>query len=1469
MSKKKKTEANEQRVITDWKENFEETETMWIGQEGGCEGLRQKGWTAVTIAALKVAEHKTGISSKIIGQGDNQVLSLSLPKKEKIPRPDYIATHANHIETQISEYMTILSDIMKGLGMEIKIQESWISLYHLNYGKELIINGAFTSSILKKISRTYQEVSDAIPTIDNRISSLYSACQTATMKGFDPIIPYYIASVETLQLIDHEYYHGTILKKDFSTAFNDNNIKPSKEFKLFLLVLPKDFGGYQTINYLEFLFRGHPDPLTSQLLWLKQCSKYIDIAKDIQVYICSEKDIKKTVDFQMLVQDPLSINWVVEGSTSNTMKRVLVDSLQSITKNKVIRIMFDTYDDQTLKDLIEYLEKIEPCSPRVLGEIFRLSPEGAKWSFLSTFTDMRTMKDMVTGFEAREMYKKIARSEISKIIKLITVYKHIKSGFYGRYIQLKDVKSKPLDIATKEFQCTTFLADSIREKSWKRKVVGVTTPHPGEQFILSKCIGNECPQDLESNDKIVYSLVKPDRQSHIQDSAVLQRGPNKPYWGSGTSEKKSTPLVQMPKTDRSIKAVQQLSRYRDWVCDDEGTLKELMSSMIKARTELSPQMVSLISGTTYGGSQFHRFSDIMTKKEGRPSIRANLSTCIYFSTDLLGKYAKGLDNYYIFFQGVILLAMTKISIGVFYKQKVFEDRPIAFHQHPRCEGCLQKIEEPLLLVLDTPPLIRSAEGCPLIYSTVTSAGSIADWQSTKNVNLLTPLSPKDYNQRAVCSALSLIIIAEGTSKHSPVVSGMQNIKSEECFVSSITVGLFQKINLEIFFETLAITWLSDILSTALETSKVKGNSLICELDILITSYPESTWALIVPFLALPNVRDQLVDLYADLIHSSEFFKDSRGVGSLMIKIMRQQVSTIFEDNMKLRLPLYFRTNHFQLERSLTMYLNGCILEGYRNSEHDIRSLELRFRHAILRSDDLPVDRMISRMYFEYVDARNKYPGLPKIMPKEFFPISEVGPEPWLVQSPIQKPTSYSRSRIGPKEGDNKLKEIKSVMNEIPVKMKMRLSDDEEGSEEIGSLHYDGLNDEEIPNSEKYSIHYYRICGKYSSAFLKYLQIYALREFDSCKRAIHLAEGSGGVARLSISYLGCEKIYYNSLLSDSGNNNQRLIQGIPAELIDIPPTQCIIEGFDDAVLTGGDYTKPSVITSVKRFIRENKASIELITSDAELPGIMQDNQTMDLIKAFRSISLELRKGTLVVFKTFTWYNDTFLSLMKVFNSFCDNVEVYCPFFSSDYNTEVFVVGNIRDRINRCELGYTQEQQILDLCKDRATMHKTPLCMAKDLVRLYDLVDNIGMSYNVTTAVESMTLGLIKKKGLLSKPLEKIAECKRMAYQKTISRLKGIKHLIDVSEMDLDQRLSLFRTRSDKNAMKRNSEIMFNCDILTQLIMKGKEDDDIWNCNMDVIYSEKVVFRYSPDYQEWFGRYGRYYYKVKGYIDLIKL
>lgn len=53
-------------------------DTIWVGQQGGCEGLRQKGWTIITEAALWAVEEITGIESCIIGQGDNQFIKIRL-----------------------------------------------------------------------------------------------------------------------------------------------------------------------------------------------------------------------------------------------------------------------------------------------------------------------------------------------------------------------------------------------------------------------------------------------------------------------------------------------------------------------------------------------------------------------------------------------------------------------------------------------------------------------------------------------------------------------------------------------------------------------------------------------------------------------------------------------------------------------------------------------------------------------------------------------------------------------------------------------------------------------------------------------------------------------------------------------------------------------------------------------------------------------------------------------------------------------------------------------------------------------------------------------------------------------------------------------------------------------------------------------------------------------------------------------
>lgn len=52
------------------------------------------------------------------------------------------------------------------------------------------------SGVLKKIGRMFQDVSDAYPSLADRVSSVCTTMHSSTMKGFEPIIPYLISNVE-------------------------------------------------------------------------------------------------------------------------------------------------------------------------------------------------------------------------------------------------------------------------------------------------------------------------------------------------------------------------------------------------------------------------------------------------------------------------------------------------------------------------------------------------------------------------------------------------------------------------------------------------------------------------------------------------------------------------------------------------------------------------------------------------------------------------------------------------------------------------------------------------------------------------------------------------------------------------------------------------------------------------------------------------------------------------------------------------------------------------------------------------------------------------------------------------------------------------------------------------------------------------------------------------------------------------
>lgn len=49
------------------------------GAEGWQEGLRQKGWTIITIMLINLVAERCNTSATLIGQGDNQVILIRIP----------------------------------------------------------------------------------------------------------------------------------------------------------------------------------------------------------------------------------------------------------------------------------------------------------------------------------------------------------------------------------------------------------------------------------------------------------------------------------------------------------------------------------------------------------------------------------------------------------------------------------------------------------------------------------------------------------------------------------------------------------------------------------------------------------------------------------------------------------------------------------------------------------------------------------------------------------------------------------------------------------------------------------------------------------------------------------------------------------------------------------------------------------------------------------------------------------------------------------------------------------------------------------------------------------------------------------------------------------------------------------------------------------------------------------------------
>lgn len=168
---------------------------------------------------------------------------------EGMTASQYSEEHESELNERRNSYLKSLKKITNVIGMDFKLQESWVSSTLLNYGKEIFTDGSYTCSGIKKISRAYQEVSEIYPSLQSRAAAIYTSAQSTSMKSFESIVPYLIANLDCLNMITKESNNGTTLGESARKFLHSQNVQLDDHIKLVLLLLPRECGGLPTISY--------------------------------------------------------------------------------------------------------------------------------------------------------------------------------------------------------------------------------------------------------------------------------------------------------------------------------------------------------------------------------------------------------------------------------------------------------------------------------------------------------------------------------------------------------------------------------------------------------------------------------------------------------------------------------------------------------------------------------------------------------------------------------------------------------------------------------------------------------------------------------------------------------------------------------------------------------------------------------------------------------------------------------------------------------------------------------------------------------------------------------------------------------------------------------------------------------------------------------------------------------------------
>lgn len=1343
--------------------NWINDDRVWTGHLGGIEGLRQKGWTVFSVVILKYVAELNNVKCQLMGQGDNQVLILA-----------YKYVSSQYVRSAHNDFLVSLSGFLDKIGPPLKLEETWSSSSFFIYGKFPVYEGVPLSMSIKRLCKLSSTTNDPIQNLDAVCSSITANASAATASEHSPIIPYILGSFATISALDLHFSHPFLSKKnikisrrssfrvpiarrscvitlDLNDYDQDYINKTDISFLGSLANFPSILGGFPVLQLVDLVNHGFPDPLSLALWSVKNLYNNLTPSHYLRKYLVRFVNpiVSPETNATMLCQDPTSLNLLRSSSAPEKVKRQVFDFLASDypIKNKQFKeFMMIARSNQD--PLCELLYSMSPLNPRVCNSLITSTINGRAQKMISKLNKSSTCIGL--------MKKDRAKWNVSDPDHdlFITDESHSSQKFYSfsdsmeRY-ELNYINSvlylayhpRTLDQSTMDY-CSSELAQSLRNTSWKKHVSGVTVAPPQELFLFQDGTGTTCAQAEHLNPeygciRLLTRIPATWLTSNSTSAENYPIGPYTPFFGTTTKNKVIWDGGELKSAAPAIlTGILDMLCLPGWGTDLHSNLSSLIFAIFGSMTDLDATKY-VPSSTQVSGTVEHRWQDKRTSHSSSLSILYHFATTFHLTPDSFKPqqvaHLANHDNFNIAFQAIYTWA-SAILTGKILDRKISVARSI--HCHVQCPRCIMPINEEKLEINPVPQALLDSwaprPDNPYCWVPATSLLTGVRIQSEDLVPRIT-----DLNDVVDLPRLLALSSAEAYLSHFPVPAVGQtqysnsSLSNYSLSVSSIGHLLYN----EFFAGLIGLRVIDYIFQQCFNLKEYQGmtgrrlyeaaiNSIgltnavwFKGLAPLLMNYKGwNTIRVVIPNLTMPegsppsryeiwSFFQRTFDKFAKIVMNVDFFLSwirailantlplSRKV--ILSPIVLTLVYNLFHSQ-HLDAPLkgqwldtliIIRGIFVGVKDDYALHSNTNffkILQDADDGKYNAFQLDLLFRVS-----RLVLNSIKPRMVVVIPDAVSKVIGMKTI--------------PSSVQDISLDLDLYSNRFIHlallPK-GGHELLRIGAAR--APTS---------------GQIHYTSPTPVLLEGPEEnYCNSIYKTSAPGTSASYKLLSVLKhldLRKslssiIDTTNTIACLADGSGGYTLTCGRVFKQAKLFFNTFFYDENLSSDGINAYRPATTCYLPSVQNRIDHLEFTTDIISDLTDPNYSQLCQRL----GMKIEMITCDAEGGTDRQYSNPLSIM--INLLGICEHSGTkILIYKCFAKRLDLLYSLITLVYQYYQNVTIFRSYFSTIGNTEVFLLATgLRVNTHRCQIEVSRNEKGLE--SSLSITHAIPLpCSEHDI------------------------------------------------------------------------------------------------------------------------------------------------------------